>query len=837
MGKAIIVSHAGKGQYVVDVVYDAEYIQKIIDKLEEDYAHLKFNDLLKAIDERDSQQAIVNEAVAAFNAAVADYNDDPTEENRKNVENLTIETLRKSEAYIQSKLQVSLVESRMDSLYKRILLLYNYRKESKRNILWCVDLADGKRDRKLLWPGTEVGVAEISGQEEIGQNLVASYEPGNPAYDSARDGRLMNVAGLTHFELFYNTAIMPGWQTWRHRYRSGEIIDGDMTNGWTVRLDNTKTKVFLPEGGEIEVNNIAAGFASEQRELIGVHAVYMNCDDEAFGVGDKVVIDLTISGPATGYVTSATIIGFVEKPKACFEAQFAYYVTGALLEYQGIKRTGGDWIMQSPYSTDLTTYMATYGVKPRSWIGRDPDEDPVTLEFLYPSNALGVYLSGALIATAPVDQAWRILGAALSPNQKYIYTVMSYSGQERYVWVKRYNRATSTWESTSSFDIGVESLSYLNEFHFNASCTRALSMARFTHGARRTPQADPAPGYEWTTNLHQYLQHWYEKISITIEVPDASTLSAAGVSCENQGVQGRLLGDEHYVRTLDQDGWTYKVDLQQWLQFSGSNQTHTGFDGDTEIVGSLIGQGKWESKGFSNAESNEGLGWIFITQEITTSGQTSIDWHNSAMGDLMPYFLEARGGYVRYTLDGGGETYESNSTLRYEYSRSGPTLIDLSQRISVHDGEGQEVVSTTTQTGPQSILTVSDDSTWERGVFFAGTKLDDSTQETTSQHDETNWAYIPVAMSPDDPTSELHYKYDRTGYDITGTGGENILPLSHNYTSVSAAKSANNRFCAAWVHTRSPGFATVYGDFLTDGDLSTLDGGSGARTYEKIHAV
>jgi hypothetical protein len=156
---------------------------------------------------------------------------------------------------------------------------------------WCADLTEDLSG--------EVGMVEVPGERDIIQ--VRSGHEGAGAYDPARDGILEPSTAGTPAGVFYNLALLPGWQKWMPTYRHGTITaidhEADICD---VSLDPAHSSQK-----NLDVNRFGA--------LSGVPIEYMTCNGQAFDEGDEVLVEFE------GQQWDAPkVIGFKREPKPCF---------------------------------------------------------------------------------------------------------------------------------------------------------------------------------------------------------------------------------------------------------------------------------------------------------------------------------------------------------------------------------------------------------------------------------------------------------------------------------------------------------------------------------------
>lgn len=151
---------------------------------------------------------------------------------------------------------------------------------------WCADLTEDAKD--------EVATIEIPGDS----NLVlinAGAEDGDTV-----DGALFAREMQSPEQVFWNAAVLPGWQKWKPTYRRGTITALDLeANTADVALEEETST-----GQKLDIN--------QTKTLEKAPVNYMGCNAEAFEVGDACVVRFDGMDWATPQV-----VGFVDNPKAC----------------------------------------------------------------------------------------------------------------------------------------------------------------------------------------------------------------------------------------------------------------------------------------------------------------------------------------------------------------------------------------------------------------------------------------------------------------------------------------------------------------------------------------
>jgi len=146
---------------------------------------------------------------------------------------------------------------------------------------------------------TEDATGEVATIEIPGEDQAILIAPGGRAPADA-DGALMARELMTPEQVFFNAAVLPGWQKWKPGYRKATIT---AINEETGRVD-VDLDPATSSANRLNVN--------QSETLADVEVVYMDCNADAFDVGDRVIVEF--DGMTWG---SPKVIGFVENPKPC----------------------------------------------------------------------------------------------------------------------------------------------------------------------------------------------------------------------------------------------------------------------------------------------------------------------------------------------------------------------------------------------------------------------------------------------------------------------------------------------------------------------------------------
>jgi hypothetical protein len=277
MGKGTIVSHTGEGLYSVTLNLDKTHLTAELTKLATDITNYGI-----AIPEITTQIATLEAELAALDPSSTEYkNKKKTYDAKVKIKNVFIINLAaaiKRQSFLNKNMPVDPTIS-----------------------AWCADLTTDLSG--------SVGTIEVPGE----RHTIVNIQPGfnnNAVYSQTRDGKLQpSLAGLEN-AVFYNYAILPGWQKWMPTYRYGTItaVSGDNCD---VTLEAAVSSVTDKNGNGLDVNAVTT--------LSNVPIDYMDCDGEAFEVDDVVLIkfnSVEADIKNAGNWAHATVIGFKDHPKA-----------------------------------------------------------------------------------------------------------------------------------------------------------------------------------------------------------------------------------------------------------------------------------------------------------------------------------------------------------------------------------------------------------------------------------------------------------------------------------------------------------------------------------------
>lgn len=170
---------------------------------------------------------------------------------------------------------------------------------------WCADASEDAAG--------QVGTIEINGEAGDGapQIIIAPQE----VLPTLLSGEVNAREVQSGAQVFFNAAILPGWQKHMPTYRAGRIRNIDRAaNTCTVDLDAARSSAE-----SLEIN--------QGETLSDVPVRYMTCDAAAFEDDDHVVVEFQAQD-----WTQPAVIGFVRRPRPCEPLAIA------MTSYQWVRR-------------------------------------------------------------------------------------------------------------------------------------------------------------------------------------------------------------------------------------------------------------------------------------------------------------------------------------------------------------------------------------------------------------------------------------------------------------------------------------------------------------------
>lgn len=298
MGYALIISGGTDGRYTIEIDIGEAERTALVERFTEQsvQAQAKLDEAQATLAEK---QAELDAAALAYEAATAAY----------------IEVLRNEgdvedgEAYLEivnghAKAQGAYIVARTAhavALANRNALSLSASTITKALAGWEAQILTETRDAWCT-DYTEDATGYVATIEIPGESDLILIAPGGRAPVLATDGQLRSRGLMSPAQAYFNAAVLPGWQKFKPTYRWGTItaLDEDADTA-TVSLAEARSSAQ-----RLLVN--------QENTLAGVPIVYMDCNAEAFEVGDRVVIEFQGQDWA-----APRIIGFVDNPGPCIE--------------------------------------------------------------------------------------------------------------------------------------------------------------------------------------------------------------------------------------------------------------------------------------------------------------------------------------------------------------------------------------------------------------------------------------------------------------------------------------------------------------------------------------
>lgn len=309
MGKALIQSHIGGGQYNVTYLLDVARANSQLAKAQQELLDLPAEiidaqALVTAADlELFTARQQLDSLIILAGSNVDNFRTDFDQ--RTTVVRDAAKVLDVAKNLLNNLQNVKQLE-----LQKEIDFLNGSIPPNPTIDLWCIDLTEDLTG--------EVGTTEIPG-ERVQVNIRPGGQLGSdPAHEQTRDGIMQPVISSGPAAVFFNQAVLPGWQKWNPKYRKGVITSFNPTdpNQCTIDLDS-------------EISSQLDLGVNQNDVLIDVPILYLDCNEEVFIVGDLVVVEFEDND-----FTKPSVIGFVDNPKPC--SLPAFQVIGNTAETTGV---------------------------------------------------------------------------------------------------------------------------------------------------------------------------------------------------------------------------------------------------------------------------------------------------------------------------------------------------------------------------------------------------------------------------------------------------------------------------------------------------------------------
>lgn len=295
MGKGTILSEIGEGLYRVEVDYGEDILQDRLSALNSTLARLEAETsalesrLSDAESAASSTSGALNSAINAYSAAIIAGGDAGAAKAELNrvlaIHNQSLLRAQLARTKLSGNTAaLANTEARIDYLQG-----FNLIKEMD---AWCADYT--------LEAEGEVATIEVPGEPML-TLIVPGGEEGEIPVPTGADGRVVARAAQTPEQLYFNLALLPGWQKEKPTYRLGEITEVDYgTDECGVDLDAATSSAQA-----LNINKV--------NSLSGIPIEYMDCHAAIFETGDRVVVKFDGQSWDGGKV-----IGFESNPKPCW---------------------------------------------------------------------------------------------------------------------------------------------------------------------------------------------------------------------------------------------------------------------------------------------------------------------------------------------------------------------------------------------------------------------------------------------------------------------------------------------------------------------------------------
>lgn len=303
MSKGEIVEHVGEALYRVRLKYAVAQVKAQLERVNARIAELAVEipgqklAILQLQSEADSIRANINSEIANY---------------RQNAEGALEELKRLQVLLIRKFGEINKLQHALDLLVSENLSLLKRRgqieriPEEKQIDAWCADFTEDLEG--------EVGLIDLNDEGGYGAIIQPGYSD-EAGYNGGRDGALMPREAQSSRQVFLNSALLPGVQKFRPRYRVG-TISNIVNDTCTVFLDNANSSAQA-----LNINKF--DFYAD------VPIMYMDCNADAFEEDDKVLVRFTESGPL--------VVGFESEPRQCDAGDFAFtpaqYDQGSLITF------------------------------------------------------------------------------------------------------------------------------------------------------------------------------------------------------------------------------------------------------------------------------------------------------------------------------------------------------------------------------------------------------------------------------------------------------------------------------------------------------------------------
>ena len=327
MGKATIASGGTDGLYQVTLDYGQAARDARLAKINSDLAAL-VGKIAAAQASLDAQQAIEDAQKVVVDAAIDAY---ITVSNTPEAPASALESVLKN--YTDAAAELARMKGDTAALRIPLNVLKSEQAQLKKDqstwtalvltetvSAWCADLTDD-------------ATGDVATIEIPGENALVLVAPAAPA-PGPTDGLLTAREVQSPEQVFWNAAVLPGWQRWKPTYRLGTITALD------VEADTASVTLDAAYSSAQGLN------VNQATSLTAVPVVYMSCNALAFEVGDRCVVAFTGQSQ-----DAPKVVGFRDHPKAC-APEFVLVPVA--------QQMPTEWVEEGSYQAFTTVYGYTY---------------------------------------------------------------------------------------------------------------------------------------------------------------------------------------------------------------------------------------------------------------------------------------------------------------------------------------------------------------------------------------------------------------------------------------------------------------------------------------------
>lgn len=293
MGRATIVSGGTDGRYTIDLDYGVAQRDARVAKLTATINELEdrklwqqgqvdgFQGGLESL--QPEFDALVHEYVALANAVP--QNRAAMDAKKTQIDKKTAEIIKQQAWLDSAKADLGMTEARIKAATLERGAIQTAEVSEQRQA-WCADL-------------TETATGPVATLEIPGESALILIQPGAPE-PTAIHGALAAREIQSPEQVYWNAAVLPGWQKFLPTYRWGTIT---ALNQSTDKCD-LELAPAQSSAQQLNVNPTAT--------LQNVTIRYMECNSGVFNVGDRVVVQFEGNDWAR-----PVVVGFVDNPRAC----------------------------------------------------------------------------------------------------------------------------------------------------------------------------------------------------------------------------------------------------------------------------------------------------------------------------------------------------------------------------------------------------------------------------------------------------------------------------------------------------------------------------------------